>query len=374
MRGQICKPIDINTDAIDNSAGVNTSDVEVNLKIALARPERDQRLSQNDRNNLLAAMTDGVGTMVVRNNYLQTLALSLAERKGVADNGILARMMQSLERRNLLERNVEYLPDDAAITDRTRRGQAFTRPELAVLLAYAKLTLYDELLASGVPDDPYLARELSQYFPHEVRDRFPDSVEHHRLRREIISTNLANAVINRGGPSCISRLIDKTDADAPSIVLAFVAVNDSYGLRRLNDAIDALDNRIDGLLQLGLYASVQDILLSRMIWYVRNVDLSAGLDAVIARFASGIREIAARLDNNLPADMQAGRSKRRQDLIDGGVLAELAGETLRPRRPCFRPRYRDGRGAQQSGHRRYGHHLLCREGEFPSRPHHRRRA
>jgi glutamate dehydrogenase len=320
------KGIKLNTDAIDNSAGVNTSDVEVNLKIALARPERDGRLSQTDRNSLLVAMTDDVGTLVLRNNYLQTLALSLTERKGVAENGFLARLMQALEQRGLLDRGVEYLPDDVAIAERTRRGQPFTRPELAVLLAYAKLTLYDDLLASSVPDDPYLARELSQYFPRQVRDKFPDSMEHHRLRREIISTNLANVVINRGGPTAIARLIDETDADAPTIAKAFVAVEESYGLKRLNDAIDALDNKIDGQLQLALYASVQDILHSRMVWYVRNVDFDAGLEAVISRFGPSIREIATGLDKNLPPDTQAGRSKRRQDLADAGVPAELAGE------------------------------------------------
>jgi glutamate dehydrogenase len=320
------KGIKLNTDAIDNSAGVNTSDVEVNIKIALARPERDGRLSPSDRNSMLAAMTDEVGTLVLRNNYLQTLALSLAERRGMAETGFLARLMQSLEQRGLLNRAVEFLPDDAAITERTRRGQFLTRPELAVLLAYAKLTLYDDLLATSVPDDPYLARELSQYFPREVRDKFPDSVEFHRLRREVISTNLANAVINRGGPACVARLIDETDADIPTIVMAFVAVDESYGLKRLNDAIDGLDTRIDGQLQLGLYAAIQDLLLSRMVWYVRNVDFSAGLEAVIARFGPGIRQIAAGLDNSLPQDLQAGRSKRRQDLIDGRVPAELAGE------------------------------------------------
>src|SRR5216683_3019695 len=320
------KGIKLNTDAIDNSAGVNTSDVEVNLKIALARPERDGRLSPSDRNSLLAAMTDEVGTLVLRNNYLQTLALSLAERKGVAENGFLARLMQSLEQRGLLDRAVEFLPDDVAITERTRRGQPFTRPELAVLLAYAKLTLYDDLLASSVPDDPYLARELSQYFPCEVRDKFPDSVEFHRLRREIISTNLANAVINRGGPACVVRMFDETGAHVPTIVMAFEAVDESYGLNRLNDAIDALDNKIDGQLQLGLYAAVQDLLHSRVVWYVRNVDFGAGLEAVISRFGPRIREIAAGLDNNLPQEIQAGRSKHRQDLTDGGVTAELAGE------------------------------------------------
>jgi glutamate dehydrogenase len=271
-------------------------------------------------------MTDEVGTLVLRNNYLQTLALSLAERKGVAENGFLARLMQSLEQRGLLDRAVEFLPDDVAIADRTRQGEPFARPELAVLLAYAKLTLYDDLLASGVPDDPYLARELSQYFPREVRDKFSDSVDSHRLRREIIATNLANAVINRGGPASMVRLIDETDADVPTIIMAFAAVDESYSLNRLNDAIDALDNKIDGQLQLGLYAAVQDLLHSRVVWYARNVDFSAGLQAVISRFGPCIREIASGLDNSLPQDIQARRSKRRQDLIDGGVPADLAGE------------------------------------------------
>src|SRR5260370_1292574 len=226
----------------------------------------------------------------------------------------------------MLERGGEFLPGDVGIAERTRRGQPFTRPELAVLLAYAKLTLYDDLLASGVPDDPYLARDLSHYFPREVEGNFPDSGEFHRRRREIISTTLANAVIHRGGPACVVRLIDETDADVPTIAMAFVAVDDSYGLNRLNDAIDALDSKIDGQLQLGLYASVQDLLISRVVWCVRNVDFGAGLEAVISRFGSGIREIAAGLDNSLPQDIQAGRSKRRQDLTDGGVPAELAGE------------------------------------------------
>jgi glutamate dehydrogenase len=320
------KGVKLNTDAIDNSAGVNTSDVEVNIKIALARPEREGGLSPADRNSLLAAMTDEVGALGLRNNYLQTLALSLAERKGLAEIGFLTRLMQSLEQRRLLSRAVEFLPDDAAIAERTRRGQLLTRPELAVLLAYAKLTLYDDLLVTSVPDDPYLRRELSRYFPREVRDKFPTAVQLHRLRREIIATSLANALINRGGPACVVRLIDETDADIPTIVMAYVAVDECYVLKGLNAAIDALDTRIDGQLQLGLYAALQDLLLSRMVWYVRNVDFKAGLDAVIARFGAGIRQVATGLDTTLPEALQAGRTKRRQDLIDAGVPADLAAE------------------------------------------------
>ena len=168
QRGRVeaaLRGIRLNTDAIDNSAGVNTSDLEVNLKIALATPMRDGRLSREARNALLAAMTDDVAALVLRNNYLQPLAISLAERRGLEDLGFEQRLMQTLETAGELDRAVEFLPDDKEIAERRRRSQALTRPELAVLLAYAKLALHHELLQSNVPDDPYLGRELGRYFP-----------------------------------------------------------------------------------------------------------------------------------------------------------------------------------------------------------------
>src|SRR5439155_2680468 len=139
-------------DAIDNSAGVNTSDIEVNIKIALARPVQDGRLSLAARNVLLAEMTDDVAALVLRNNYLQPLSLSLAEQRGLEDLGFQQRLMQTLEATGELDRRVEFLPDDKEIAERRRRSQALTRPELSVLLAYAKLSLDRELVESNVPD------------------------------------------------------------------------------------------------------------------------------------------------------------------------------------------------------------------------------
>src|SRR4029077_18174730 len=159
QRGRIeaaLKGVRLNTDAIDNSAGVNTSDVEVNIKIALSLPVRDGRLTLPARNELLGKMTDEVAALVLRNNYLQTLALSLAQRRGLEDLGFQQRLIQTLEQRGELDRTVEFLPDDAEINERLKPSQPFTRPEMSVLLAYAKLTLYSDLLASSVPDDPYL--------------------------------------------------------------------------------------------------------------------------------------------------------------------------------------------------------------------------
>ncbi|HZD19954.1 MAG TPA: NAD-glutamate dehydrogenase domain-containing protein, partial [Burkholderiales bacterium] len=244
QRGRIeasLRGIRLNTDAIDNSAGVNTSDVEVNIKIALARPMRDGRLSREMRDALLAEMTEDVAALVLRNNYLQTLAISLAERRGLEDLGFEQRLMQTLERAGELDRAVEFLPDDIEIAERRRRSQALTRPELSVLLAYAKLSLNHELVQSSVPDDPYLGRELGRYFPAAIAEKFPDAIEQHRLRREIIATQLANSMINRGGPSLVVRIADQTGASAAQIAAAFAAVRDSYGMTALNSEIDALD-------------------------------------------------------------------------------------------------------------------------------------
>ena len=215
---------------------------------------------------------------MLRNNYQQTLSLSLAQRRGLEDLGFQQRLMQTLETRGQLDRAVEFLPDDMAIAERRKRNQALTRPELAVLLAYAKLALYSELLDSTVPDDPYLGRELERYFPKVMSERFPDALQAHRLRREIIATQLTNSMINRGGATLIVRIADQTGASAASIAAAFAAVRNSYDLVALNGEIDALDNKISGKVQLDLYAAVQDLLLDRLVWFLRNVDLKQGLE------------------------------------------------------------------------------------------------
>ena len=276
--------IRLNTDAIDNSAGVNTSDVEVNIKIALSRPLRAGALTIEARNALLAEMTDEVARLVLRNNYQQTLALSLAQRRGLEDLGFQQRLMQTLEQRGQLDRAVEFLPDEMAIVERRKRNLALTRPELAVLLAYAKLSLYSDLLDSTVPDDPYLGRELERYFPKEMSERYDDALHAHRLRREIIATQLTNSMINRGGATLIVRIADQTGALPPTIAAAFAAVRNSYDMVALNTEIDGLDNKISGETQLALYAMVQDLLLDRMVWVLRNVDLKRGLEKIIAHY------------------------------------------------------------------------------------------
>lgn len=312
----------LNTDAIDNSAGVNTSDVEVNIKIALTTPERDGRLDPEARNALLAAMTDEVGHLVLRNNYLQTLALSLAEGRGAAELPLARAQMRRLEKEGRLDRAVEFLPADAILAGREQRQEGMTRPELAVLLAYAKLALYDDLLASHLPDEPYLTTELTRYFPAAMRERYPDAIASHRLRREIISTQLANAVINRAGAGVVARLSEETGADAPAIARAYILTRDSFGLLDLNLAIDRLDAAIGGATQLALYRAVQETLVARMVWFLRNVDVSRPMDEQVKRFGAGVTAISA-AGKSLTADHD-GRAAALKAWTDAAVPPELA--------------------------------------------------
>ena len=327
----------LNTDAIDNSAGVNTSDVEVNIKIALMTPERDGRLGADDRNALLAAMTDEVARLVLRNNELQTLALSLALKRGPGETAFAARTMQALEAEGRLDRMVEFLPDDAALTERARRGEGLTRPEYAVILAYAKLSLYDALLASPVPNDPYFERELQRYFPAALREKFPDAVKGHRLRREIIATALSNIIVNRGGPSLVTRLVDETGADAAAIAKAYAVTRDAFGLMELNLAIDGLAGRIGGQAQLDLYGEVQDLLTGRITWFIREIDLSGGISPVVARYREGVSALLAVLPEVLDERARAELTARTAELAGLGLpeaaatrLAALRALTVAP--------------------------------------------
>ena len=319
----------LNTDAIDNSAGVNSSDVEVNLKIALSTPVRAGQLSLEARNELLAEMTPEVAALVLRNNYLQTLAVSLVEREGVNDVGFEMQLMRNLERRGLLDRSVEYLPSDMTLAERQAKGQGLTRPELAVTLAYAKLTLFDDLIASDVPDDEYFKEELLRYFPDEVPSRYPDAVDTHRLRREIIATRLGNSMINRGGPAFVVRVSEETSATAAQIAKAYATVRDSYRMVEINREIDALDAKITGAAQLALYESVKKLLLDRVVWFVRNADFSQGLAQTVSHYREGIDAVEQNIEKLLPAERVAQLQTRTAEIASKQVPDALAAKMAR---------------------------------------------
>ncbi|PXA88381.1 NAD-glutamate dehydrogenase [Nostoc sp. 3335mG] len=315
----------INTDAIDNSAGVNSSDLEVNIKIALAPVVASGVLDEDTRKSFLASMTDEVAALCLENNYLQTLALSLAEQAGLGELPDHRVLIEGLEGRGRLDRAVEFLPSDAVLDARAAQGKGLTRPELAVILAYAKLTLFDDLVASPAIDAPYLAEEPFRYFPPTLHARYPGAIENHRLRREVIATVLANAMVNRGGPAFVSELMAATSASAGEVALAYAAVRDIYGLEALNDAIDALDAKVPGAVQLALYGQVQSLLTRETLWFLRNGNIGAAdIPALVSRYRAGVETLRASGESLLPVREQEALATRVGGLVAHGVSETLA--------------------------------------------------
>jgi len=314
----------LNTDAIDNSAGVNSSDLEVNIKIALGSLVAARRMTYEQRNEFLASMTDEVAALCLRNNYLQTLALSLAERQGAAGFAEHRTLLENLEARGELSRAVEFLPDDATLDERAAAGHSFTRPELAVLMAYAKNSLNADLVASGVADDSYLGRELFAYFPAKLAEEHRDTIETHRLRPEVIATVLANAMINRGGPGFVVSLMGATSADVATIAGAYAVARDAFGLTDLNRQIDALDGKITGAAQLALYADAEALLKRQTLWFLRNETFEGGLSELVARYALGIGDLRNGLSKLLPASLATAMTARLSELTNAGVPQDLA--------------------------------------------------
>ncbi|MBX3598962.1 MAG: NAD-glutamate dehydrogenase [Rhizobiaceae bacterium] len=313
-----------NSDAIDNSGGVNSSDVEVNIKIALAGAMRRNALTRPARNKLLAEMTDEVAQLVLSNNYEQTLAISIARKRGLADLGHQARFMSILESRGLLDRTVETLPSPTALAERESRGEALTRAELGVLLAYAKIVLFSDLVASDVPDDGHFERDLMAYFPDKMGKKYREDILAHRLRREIITRVLANDVINRGGPSFVTKLQEATGRTPREIVRAFAVVRDGFALPALFREIDALDNRIDGQLQLDLYAIVGRLIHSASAWDLKNGDDSSPLSVQIENLQEARKALEPKLLDLLPDYSRERLVLRRDGYIEAGVPEALA--------------------------------------------------
>jgi glutamate dehydrogenase len=281
----------LNTDAIDNSAGVDTSDHEVNLKILLSGPLRRAELSSVARDELLNEMTDDVSVHVLRDNYEQTLALSVALARAPADLDSHGRFIRDLERRGKLDRAVEFLPADEGLRNRALAGGGLTRPELAVLLAYAKLDLDEELKGSDLPDQPYFASELATYFPPAAVRKFPDEMTHHRLRREIISTVLSNKIVNLAGLSFVHRVKEISSAPAPLVARAFVLAEGAFGLSSLKGRIDALDGRLPAKVQMGMYVDIVELLRRLGLWFLVNVPVAADLSETVARYRAGVESM-----------------------------------------------------------------------------------
>jgi glutamate dehydrogenase len=281
----------INTDFIDNSAGVNTSDVEVNLKILLDAPGRAP-VTPGWRNRLLANATDEVAALVLRNNYLQSEALSLMERRAVEDLGEHQQLLRWLERHGEIDRAVEFLPTDEEMEQRRRQGRGLTRPELALLFAYGKIALNHALTETGSAADPYLARELERYFPRAMRRRFPERIQRHRLRKQIIITATTNSIVNRVGPTLLIHCSEAGNANAAAIARAYTIARDSADLRTLWAQIEALDGRIKPADQYDALLETSRYLTHYTLWLLQHRREYDAVGAAVSRLQPALSEFA----------------------------------------------------------------------------------
>jgi glutamate dehydrogenase len=228
---------------------------------------------------------------VLADNYNQTLALSVAQSGGYWESDAYGRFMRALEREKRLNRKVEGLPSDDHLRERANRQEGLMRPELAVLLAYAKLQLFDEIDSSHLPDDPFFAATLKDYFPKEARERFPKALRAHRLKREIIATVLSNDIVNRGGPVLMHRLKEASAAEAPALARAYTIALHAFSIDTLADRINALDNKIPAAVQIKMHAKLALYLMRQTLWFHRHAPASEAIGDVIAPYAAGLAKL-----------------------------------------------------------------------------------
>ncbi len=313
----------ISTDFIDNSAGVDASDHEVNLKILLGRIVADGDMTGKQRDSLLAAMTEEVGTLILRNNYLQGQALSIAERDAPQRLADHERFMRSLERRGRLNRTVEYLPDEDEIDARESVGKGLTRPELAVLLSYAKLVLYDDLVASELPDDPGLQDRLLRYFPKQIRDQFGEQAARHQLGREITATIMTNEIVDRMGPTFATYLTEESGRPVSDVARAFAITVDTFGLKDLLAGVEALDGPGRMPLQAEMFGEIARLIRRATQWLLRRRS-DLGIEAATQALRGPIQALADGLEDAMAPTSAANAAARTQRWIELGANADLA--------------------------------------------------
>ncbi|MFF3321979.1 NAD-glutamate dehydrogenase [Streptomyces sp. NPDC002889] len=314
----------INTDAIDNSAGVDTSDHEVNIKILLNGLVADGDLTVKQRNQLLAQMTDEVGALVLRNNYAQNVALANAVTQAPSLLHAHQRYIRRLGRDGRLDRALEFLPNDRQIRELLNTGKGLSQPELAVLLAYTKITVADELIGTSLPDDPYLRRLLHAYFPKPLREKFGEAIDTHALRREIVTTVLVNDTVNTGGSTFLHRLREETGASIEEIVRAQTAAREIFGLGAVWDAVEALDNQVAADVQTRIRLHSRRLVERGTRWLLGNRPQPLELAETIGFFADRVEQVWA----GLPKMLRGADLEWYQGILDeltaAGVPEELA--------------------------------------------------
>lgn len=314
----------INTDAIDNSAGVDTSDHEVNIKILLNSLVTDGDMTVKQRNKLLAEMTDEVGSLVLRNNYAQNTALAnaLAQSKDMLH--AQARFIRHLVREGHLNRALEFLPADRQIRERLNQGQGLTSPETAVLLAYTKITVAEELLHTSLPDDAYLRGLLHAYFPSALRERFAEVIDSHPLRREITTTVLVNDTVNTGGTTYLHRLREETGASLEEIVRAQTAARAIFCSAPVWDAVEALDNQVDAAVQTRIRLHSRRLVERGTRWLLNNRPQPLQLAETVEFFADRVEQVWQQMPKLLRGADLEWYQHVYDELSAAGVPADIA--------------------------------------------------
>jgi glutamate dehydrogenase len=314
----------LNTDFIDNSAGVNCSDVEVNLKILLNGAVRAREITRAGRDRLLVQMTDEVAALVLRNNYLQGQAISTSEVQAKERLSESAYVIRVLERSGDLNRSLEFLPSEEEIAERRKAGEGLTRPELAITMSYGKIWLYKALINSNVPEDPYLSAELIRYFPTPVRERFAARLKRHRLRREIIATAITNSLINRMGPVFPVRAQDDTGRDPAAIARAYTIAREVFAVRDIWAQIEGLDNRIPAAVQYTAMSQTTRLLRHMSYWLLENQRENLDIERAVRRYGALVKELWGELNSVMSASAYARLGVLRSALIEQHVPEQLA--------------------------------------------------
>jgi glutamate dehydrogenase len=316
--GRIC------TDFIDNSAGVDTSDHEVNIKILLDDVMRQGDMTEKQRNELLHSMTDEVGQLVLVDNYEQNVALASAERVAVPLMHVHESWVKRLERRGLLDREIEFLPSAKEIAERRAAGSGLTSPELAVLLAYTKIVLSAELLEGELADDPFLRGDLFSYFPSNMRQAYRAEMLGHPLRREIVVTQVVNGLVNFAGITFFHRLSQETNASAEELARAHFVCREIYNANHLMQAINALDNRVDSSIQVEMRLAVRTLIERATRWMVNNRRAPLDSEGVVDFFGTSIQQVVVELPDLLVGSEQRELAATRDGYTAAGVPTELA--------------------------------------------------
>ncbi|MEW2383481.1 NAD-glutamate dehydrogenase [Micromonospora sp. NPDC047707] len=317
----------IYTDFIDNAAGVDCSDHEVNIKILLNTAVADGELTVAERDELLAQMTDEVADLVLRDNYDQARAINNAQAQAASLLPVHRRMISELERSGALDRALEALPPDEELAIRTESG--LTAPEFAVLLAYVKIALEKEILTEGLPDEEWTTDVLVNYFPTPMRERFADRMGRHRLRRDIVTTLLVNEAINRGGISFVFRVVEETAASAADVIRAYVVVREVFGLRDLWAAVEALDDRIAPELQTGVYLDTRRLLDRAVRWLVTNRRSPIDVPAEIARLRDGVARLLPGMETLFYGSEREAIAAHIDSMAAKGLPRDLAEHAVR---------------------------------------------